>query len=245
MKSIIFDIETTHTTLLNWGLFEKYTPHENILQEWRVICIGWKELGKGKPQLLYTYTKSDKQIIKEIKKILEGADEVIYHNGDNFDYKKLNARALYHRLGPIPRVKSVDTLKQARKHFRLTSNRLDYIATFLGVGKKIKTDNQLWLRVLAGDKAAVDEMGQYCLGDVLLEEKVYNALKPYIDPGINRGLVDEATKVCPKCGSSGIIKRGYFYTTVGKYQRYRCSGCHGWSHDGQNVSSKRPQHLLR
>jgi DNA polymerase elongation subunit (family B) len=246
MKSIVFDIETTHTILANWSLFDKYTSHENILSDWHVISVAWKELGKGNPvQVVYTYTKNDKKVIQTIKKVLESADEVIYHNGDDFDYKKLNARALYHRLGPIPKVKSVDTLKQARKHFRLTSNRLDYIAKFLGVGGKIKTDNALWLRVLAGEKKAVDEMVYYNRGDVELEEKIYNILVPYMDSGVNRGLIDEYNKVCPRCTSPSVSRRGYFYTTTGKYQRYKCASCHGWSHGGQNMKEKTAGNLLR
>jgi hypothetical protein len=39
----------------------------------------------------------------------------------------------------MPSPKTIDTLKWARKYFNFNSNKLDYIAKYLGVGQKMDT----------------------------------------------------------------------------------------------------------
>ena len=65
------------------------------------------------------------------------------------------------------------TLKLSRSKFKFNSNKLDYIAKYLGMGEKIKTEFGLWKDiVLNKDKDAMAKMVKYCQQDVRLLEKV-------------------------------------------------------------------------
>ena len=69
--------------------------------------------------------KDDKRITKSLWALyLDEADIVVAHNA--LILKKSNARFLYHDLGLPSPYRSVDTLKIARRNFRITSNKLDY-----------------------------------------------------------------------------------------------------------------------
>ena len=92
---------------------------------------------------------SDKKLLEEFVKVVEIADELVAHNGDNYDIKWLRTRCAFHGIKFPDKIPSYDTLKKARKQFRLNSNKLDYMAKFFGVGQKLETGGfQLWLDVL-------------------------------------------------------------------------------------------------
>ena len=66
-------------------------------------------------------------------------------------------------------------------------------------------------------------MVNYCEGDVLLLEKVYNKIKPYSKPTIHlTGIKSD----CPECGSDEVHLKGFYYTALGtKKQRCKCNVC--------------------
>ena len=56
----------------------------------------------------------------------------------------------------MPPIISVDTLKEARKVFKFSSNKLDYIAQYLGVGAKMDTGGiALWEGCATGSRKAL------------------------------------------------------------------------------------------
>ncbi|MGH7867674.1 MAG: hypothetical protein ACREP9_08610 [Candidatus Dormibacteraceae bacterium] len=77
------------------------------------------------------------------------------HNGDYFDIPWVKGRLLFHGLPPMRPIPTIDTKALASRHFYLNSNRLDYLGQYLGVGKKIKTDYDLWLDCMNGDEKAL------------------------------------------------------------------------------------------
>jgi hypothetical protein len=120
-------------------------------------------------------------------------------------------------------------LKHARKQFAISSNRLDYIGQFLGIGRKIDTGGfDLWARCMQGDDEALKEMQVYCDQDVKLLEDVYLTLRPYIKPHPNVGLlINDDIKRCPTCGSDKLKPIGDYYTTVSIFEEYNCDNCGG------------------
>jgi transposase-like protein len=56
-------------------------------------------------------------------------------------------------------------------------------------------------------------------------------------PNVNIYADNEHPK-CPKCSSENIIKEGYAYTDVSKYQRYSCGACKGWFRGRTNLKKK-------
>jgi DNA polymerase III epsilon subunit-like protein len=128
----------------------------------------------------------------------------------------------------FPTYTTIDTLKVSRSKFRFNSNKLDYIADFLGMGKKIKTEFSLWKDILLkADKVAMEKMIKYCKKDVVLLEKVFSHLQGHIEPRTHYGVVfggDRAS--CPECGSDEIVKSKRKVTATGLVKiQCQCKTC--------------------
>jgi len=243
-RILLYDIETSHNLAAIFSMYDELTQHENILQERYVISVSWKWLDSPKvhsvsvlddPKLFKKDPNNDLHVLKTFCKVLLEADCIVGHNSDSFDLRMLEGRALYHGLSPLPPITSIDTLKVAKKRFRFNCNRLDYIGQFLGLGKKIKTSNELWLRVLRGDRAAIKAMVAYNKQDVLLLEKVFLKLRPYMENHLSRGLFGKTG--CPRCGSHSVQSRGTHKAVTRTYQRFQCQKCGGWFRSLRNESS--------
>ncbi len=216
-----------------WQLKTEYIHYQNIVEEWGLISAAWKWLGESEVHHVAvdpSSPKDDRIVIQELHKVLSEADVVVAHYGDRFDLPKFKARAVFHGLQPIPNIRTVDTHKVASRVFRFTSNRLDYLGKFLGVGSKIKTSHELWVKVMAGDERALERMIRYNKQDVRLLEKVYLKLRPYMLNHPNESLSIGGASCCPNCGSKKFQKRGMNYTRAAARQQYQCSreGCGAW-----------------
>ena len=130
-------------------------------------------------------------------------------------------------MGEPSPYKTVDTLKVARKEFKLTSNKLDYICQYLELDKKLDTGGfELWKRCVNGDIKALKEMDEYCQNDVRILEDLYLELRPYIKNHPNLALYMESIyELCPNCGSDKL-RWGYLYKTrVNQYDCAKCQDC--------------------
>jgi hypothetical protein len=194
-----------------------FVPVENVLagHERRIICISYKWEHEKRVHNLRWDDGDDRAMLEAFVPILEKADEMIAHNGDNFDMKWYNARHLIHDLPPIPIAITVDTLKWARRYFYLDSNRLDYLANVLFGERKIHTSFDLWrgcMKVETPDREVRDrnlrKMVRYCNRDVLLLEKIWGKLRNYA-PSTTHEAVQETGDpkdrwMCPYCGSADV-----------------------------------------
>lgn len=227
-KILLFDLETS---LLKAGTFSLWNPvnYDNILSDWYIICAAWKWLGEKQVKVSSVLEgrnlTDDKTLLKKLRNDLVKADIIVGHNIRKFDLKKLNTRLIANNLKPIPQIKTIDTYSVAKKEFAFTSNRLDYIAKYLGVGSKIETSKGLWLKALAGDKKAIKEMCTYNKGDVLVNEKVFDKLRPFITDHPNMSLIMDNGVSCKNCGSHDLVKNGFKYNQEGKKQRWACRSC--------------------
>jgi len=210
-KRMFFDIETSPNIGIFWrsGYNLNITPYD-IIHERAIICVSWKWEGKDEVHSL-TWDKKhcDKKLLQNFIKELEKADEAIGHNGDRFDIKWLRTRALFHGIDMRAAYDTIDTLKLAKSGFLFNSNKLDYIAQFLGVGKKLETGGlDLWKRVVL-DKCgeSLDKMVEYCEQDVLILEKVFQKMNAYTKPKKQYAVLRGGEKFeCPECGKLGHYK---------------------------------------
>ena len=139
-------------------------------------------------------------------------------------------KSFFYKDGHLLLLQQIDLLKTARHKFKFPSNKLDYVAKALKVGGKIKhAGHELWVRCLNGEPQAWEEMENYNKNDVILLEKVYYKLLPWIKGHPNSSLYSNTPDSCVICGSTNLTKRGFHYTTVAKYQRYQCKDCGSWS----------------
>lgn len=233
-RTLFFDIETAPIVGTAWDKWEANLIW--IIEDWYMLGFAYKWADEKKTHVvalpdfpLYKkQPKNDIEVIKALHALFEEADITIAHNGDRFDTRKTNTRILKHGLKrPVPPA-TVDTLKVARKNFNMTSYKLDDLGEFLGVGRKIKTDKDLWEGCMAGDMKSWRKMKRYNIQDVDLLERVYLKLLPWIDnhPALN--ILDERPEACPNCSQNQVVATvKYKPTRTRAYQYHRCNNC-GW-----------------
>lgn len=205
IKRLFFDIETSYYQGWFWRPARKTTiTYDQIHKHSAIICVCWKFEGNNTVHSLKWDKGNDKDLCKEFSKVLMEADEVIGHNGDNFDLKWIRTRLLFHGAKSLPEFKSIDTLKISRSKFKFPSNKLNDIARYLGIGQKIETGGiELWHKViLLNCKRAMSNMIKYCKGDVLLLESVYDKLSGFAPAKTHVAVKNGGDKAdCPYCGS--------------------------------------------
>lgn len=254
-KVLIFDIETAPIMGYVWGLWENNLGLSQIKSDWHVLSWAAKWLGSPDKEIMYMDQRNakniedDSVILEQIWKLLDECDIVITQNGKSFDVKKLNARFVLNGFKPPSSYKHIDTRLIAKKHFAFTSNKLEYMTDKLCKKyKKLKHSKfsgfDMWKECLAGNVSAWKEMELYNKYDVLSLEELYNKLVPW-DSTINFSMYNDDTQHTCKCGSKDSTKNGYFYTSVGKYQRYKCDQCGSESRDRTNLFADAKKKALR
>ena len=227
MKILFLDIETSPNIAYVWGLFKENIPLARLKESSYTLCWAAKWYGEDKVHFSSTYHDRPKTMLRKIHKLLDEADMVVHYYGSRFDIPTLNKEFLLHGLTPPAPYKQVDLCTVVRRKFKFVSNKLDYVAGKLGLGKKHDTDFMLWVRCMENDKAAWEQMEAYNVQDVVLLEKVYEKLLPWIKGHANLSNASEAP-CCPNCGSLKNQKRGYYYSATLRYQRHRCNSCGNW-----------------
>lgn len=229
-KRLFFDIETSPNVGLFWQAgYKQKIDYDNIIKERSIICICYKWEGEEQVSgLTWDKKQCDKRMLKEFIEVANHAQELVGHNGDKFDLPWIRTRCLLHGIDMFPKYTTIDTLKISRQQFRFNSNRLNYIAQYLGIGQKIKTEFGLWKSVLLEkDAEALKHMVEYCKEDVRLLEQVYQKLSPHTYAKTHYGVVygqDRGT--CKNCGSDDLIKQRLRVLASGTRQvEYKCKTC--------------------
>lgn len=248
---LIFDIETSPIRGTAWRTYD--TNLVWVEQDWHIMSFAWKWLGKRQtyclalPDFKDEYKidpTNDYYLLERLHQLFTMADVVVAHNGDRFDQKKTNARLIQHGFNPPEPYKTIDTLKVAKKYFAFTSNHLDDLGEYLNVGHKLDTGGKgLWQACLEGDAKAWKKMKAYNKQDVVLLEKVYLKLRPWIDNHPSMALMEEKPDSCPKCGKGPLIKGGTRMTKLGRSQRYQCTACGGWCYNRLTVTDKETRYV--
>jgi len=242
-----WDIENLYAKARIWRSGQQYVTTEQIFEHSTMLCASYKRLGEDK---IHTISigdnkrrfernpRDDKHLVTKLHGILSEADLLIHHNGDSFDLPIFKTRALIHGLPPLPPIKTVDTLKVARKEFGFDSNKLGELAKRLGIPLKADIGIAVWEAIDAGDIKAMRKMERYNVQDVVVQEAVYKKLLPSITNHPNMALLTGATvPVCPNCGSIHIQKRGSkrYHATTLSYQQYSCMTCGSWSRGSKSI----------
>lgn len=202
-----------------------------------IISFGYKIIGEGPAQCINIWdfdpnwaqnVNDDTALLHFISDTIgDDTDALVTHNGKRYDIKMLNARLAKRGLHPIQDIPHIDTCAVAKRAFKLSSNRLNDLAEFLGVEGKMQTGGWgLWVDVLNGSEEAANKMSDYCKQDVEATHSIMQKLLPHIKnmPNANMFMEDKA-QVCPTCGSTNIQKHGIRRTKTTTYQRYRCNEC--------------------
>jgi len=255
MKALFVDIETSPILADVWGLWENNVGLNQIVKDWHLLSWSAKWLGDPASKIMYADQRTakniedDSKILSKLWVLMDEADIIITQNGKKFDVKKMNARFIYHGFPPPSSFKQIDTCEIAKKRFGFTSNKLEYMTDKLCTKyKKLKhkkfPGHEMWTECIKGNLAAWKEMEKYNKHDVLSLEELYKRLIPW-DNSVNFNVYsdDEVTKC--SCGSTQFQRNGFFYSAIGRYQRYRCSKCGAEMRDRNNDFSKSKKKSLR
>lgn len=231
-KILMLDIETLPIEALVWDVWKQNIYMEQIEKDWSVLCYSAKWLFS--PKVLGQVVTpaeakehSDRSLMIGLWELMNEADIIVTHNGNQFDLKKLNWRFFVNGFPKPMYYQSIDTKKIATDTFAATYNKLDWIAQVLGIGRKIETDFKWWKECHDGNEKFLKMMLKYNKWDVNLEEEVYLKMRPWMDkhPNMNVFAVDSDVPHCPACGSDDIHWNGKYTTPLGLYEAFRCQKC--------------------
>lgn len=224
MKALLFDIET-------YGMdFNADTGF--------IMAISYKWVGEKKVHTITREKKdiwvkdfsNDKEICRQFAEIVEEADMVIGWNSRSFDWRFIQTRMTYHRLGVLPPVPHEDGLQTARRTLKMRRS-LENIGKFFGLKtEKEKMDlHKVWFPAACGNPVALKQVIKRCESDVLLLEEAYHLLAPLSKVHPNVGIIDGDPDGCPLCKSKKLQQRGKIHALRHYRLRYHCQNCGRWS----------------
>jgi hypothetical protein len=254
-RVLIFDIETAPILAHVWGLWDNNVSLNQMVADWYVLSWSAKWLGSPDNEVMYMDQRdaktpeNDNKILKEIWSLLNEADVVITQNGKSFDQRRLQARFLILGFSPNTPYKHIDVKVESQRLFGFPSHKLEYMTE--KVNKKYKKlkhkkfpGHDLWVECLKGNKEAWDEMRLYNVHDVLSLEEFFGHIAPW-GINVNFNLYHDGEEHICKCGSKEHIKNGFYYTDMGKYQKYECKKCGAPSRDRHNLFTPEKRRSLR
>lgn len=233
-RIVFLDYETAAAKVYAFGRKKQFISQDAVSEEggW-LVSAGYKWQQADRVQMVYDKQgisqQNDRKICETMWEVYNQADVIVAHNLRGFDHKVLQTRCIANGLPTLPYVKTIDTLDIARKLCRFPDNKLDTIAAYLGVGRKVSHAGiSLWKDVQEGDEKSLEAMLEYNEQDVLLLEDVFKELA-------SRGLVsdfnaahyyDDDLMRCHICGSTNVSPTGrHVYTAVSKFDEHRCGDC--------------------
>lgn len=246
MKTLLLDLETRPSMGYVWSLWDQNVSLSQLVEVGEVICFGAKWLGSKKIHFKSIYHHSKKEMLDSAWKLMNEADAIIHYNGRAFDIKHLNREFLLAEMAPPSPHKDIDLLTVARGRFKFVSNKLEHVATQLGLGGKTSHEGfQLWVDCMKNDKTAWSKMKEYCINDVLLTEQVYEKLLPWIKTHPSIPLYDGVEDLaCKNCGSTNIQRRGYAYTNVSRFPKFLCKNCNTWGRGRKSDMVTELRHIV-
>lgn len=233
LKILILDVELKPITAHVWKIWDESVGLSQIESDWSVLSWAAKWLDKDKiyysDQRKNKDLSNDKQVLLPLWDLMDQADILIGHNAKKFDLKKINTRFIKHGMMPTVGVQVIDTLIMAKSQFAFTSNKLAYIAEFLGVGLKGEHKEfpgfDLWKECMRGNQRAWRELEAYNKQDIIVTEAVYKKLRPFCKTVNTQLWLQSDDKVFCECGSARLIGNGERVTLTGRYKRLRCADC--------------------
>lgn len=236
-RILLFDIETAPSIHYAWKRWEENASQDQVIEEGYLLTWAAKWLGEDTivSDAIWDYKEdyqkdptNDKNVCKSLYDLINEADIIIGHNGDNFDKKTAYTRFLFHGFQPPKPTKTIDTLKVAKRCFKFPSNSLANLAKYFGLSDKIETGGfSLWKKCLEGNRESQQKMVIYNEQDVLTLEELYLKLRAWDDQHPNVTLFDgdNVTK-CVVCGSEKLKKlHKKVVTGVSAFDTYRCKDC--------------------
>lgn len=234
-KILVWDIENLPNRGYFFRTYDTTIPNQFVSKTHSIISIAYKFIGDKQtsvisladfPKEYAKDTYNDKKVVEAFSEVYNSADYIVAHYGDRHDTPMLHTRLLLNNLPPLRNVQTIDTYKLVKRHFKLNTNKLDHLGFWLEQGVKHNMSAQDWVDCAEGNIKAVKKMAEYNKQDVLLLERIFLKLLPYLQTKLNINIgIEGAEESCPHCGSSHAINRGYYYTKTNRKLTKQCKNC--------------------
>lgn len=254
-RILLLDIETAPILAAVWKIWDENIGLDQIQSDMHILSYAAKWLGEDKifyeDQSQRRNVEDDKHLLKSLWKLFDECDIMVTQNGVSFDIPTIKGRMIANGLPPPSPFRNIDTMVQAKKSFRLTSNKLEHIAKTLGCKNRKQKHKEfpgfeLWKECLNHNPKAWKVMKEYNIDDVRTLEEVYLKMRPWIVQHPNIGVYfDSDRPLCPKCGSAHMNKSKHRFTRAGQYIQYVCKDCGGYARGSTQImpQSKRKLQL--
>lgn len=235
IKLLTIDIETAPMICAVWDAYNPTVSPDSILEPKRILCFAAKWYENPEVEFYSTYHHGTATMANELHRLLSEADVVMHYNGIRFDVPHINTLLIQRGFGPPSPYKQLDLYQTIKRRFALDFKKLGYVNAQFGLESKLEGIGlSHWLACMQGDEDSWGLMQKYNEQDVRATEKLYDKVKPWI-PSHPSQVAMTGEFRCRVCYSDDIEKRGFAYTTAGKYQRYRCNDCGSWSRDSRSI----------
>jgi hypothetical protein len=231
-KILLFDIETAPLEVYVWHLW-KNVVNPNMMIKDRSI-LSWSAKWLFEDRIMgqtvtpdEAFNRTDQSVLSELWLLLNEADIVIAHNGNQFDVKIVNARFAINELNPPLPYRTIDTLRAAKRVFNVSSFTMDALNGYFGLNLKMEHEGmELWKKCVNHDAEALQTMLKYNKRDVVILEELYLKIRPWIKAHPNLGLyINTDEQLCTNCGNENLSWAGHYFTPAGKYRSFRCDEC--------------------
>ena len=244
-RILFFDVETAPSFVATFNRFQANFTHDHVIQEggW-LISAAWKFLGDSNVQSsVVTHEEAvrcdDRRVVKNLTDAINQSNIVVAHFSKGFDMKVLRSRIALNNLSNHKPVKIVDT-KQIASTCKFNSNKLDSLADYFGVGRKLDAGGiKSWIECCKGNLYALYKMQEYNKVDVEVLEQVYLALRRFDKNPPNLGLYyNDGFQHCPCCGSSELEVQGIYKVGTSEYNQVVCNACSYVSRQASKTGKK-------
>lgn len=243
MRVLLLDIETSPNLGYFFGLWKQNIGINQIEKAGEVIGFAAKWEGSSKTFWYSVYHNTKTEMVEAAHRLLDEADVVVHYNGTTFDMPWLRTEFVLAGMEPPSPWVDVDLCNVSKRVFRFPSNKLAYVTQALGLETKLETGGfQLWRDCMTGEpevkKRAWSKMRRYCMKDTQILEPLLHRLRPYMKSYPNPALYSGEPDIdqC-RCTSTNLKPRGYTFTNLSKFRRYRCDDCGAWSRGKHSMAS--------
>ena len=230
LVTTFLDVEVSPMQSMTYGPFHEASILEVVRAPY-IFCFSYADIDNKRPRVVALpdfplYKKepyNDREVVKKLYEVISSADRIVAHN-IAFDMRIARARFIFHKLPPVKPVKTICTLKLARKIGLFPANTLKEVALYLGVKHKMETSKNLWQDIhFRKDPKAWRQMKRYNRIDTEVGIQIYKILRGWT------GKIKEKqyNAICKECGSNSVQLRGQTYTKKNG-KRFQCLVCLAW-----------------
>ncbi|TDA32689.1 MAG: hypothetical protein DSO04_01810 [Hadesarchaea archaeon] len=151
-----------------------------------VVALG--TLRGERPHVRFCSTQEEeRKALEELSLELREGDLLVTWYGSGFDLPFLKARALLLGvdLRPLLSLPHLDLYLWCRDHLLLSSHRLDSVARFFGLARKVEFEGKdvstLFRLALRGDSASRELIVQHCAEDLELLREVHRRMERWVE----------------------------------------------------------------